>query len=71
MFKKYGRFSGFFKKAGTYKEKTKPKEIVLSKEEQNAYDAVQRYCLHWGCERMYKNSENHGRKPCRFHPGIL
>ena len=51
------------------KERTKMKKKALSKEEQDAYDNEDRYCMHWGCEKVYKNLENYDRSPCRFHPG--
>jgi len=28
-----------------------------------------RYCLHWGCEKTYREIENVDKKPCLFHPG--
>ena len=54
-FRKFGRFSGYFKKIEEYKEKTKFEHQSLTKEQQAAYDAEDRYCLHWGCEKIYKN----------------
>eukprot|EP00831_Metopus_contortus_P060523 TRINITY_DN5242_c0_g2_i1.p1 TRINITY_DN5242_c0_g2~~TRINITY_DN5242_c0_g2_i1.p1 ORF type:complete len:1020 (+),score=217.71 TRINITY_DN5242_c0_g2_i1:183-3242(+) len=68
MFKTYGRVSGYFKKSQEYQEKTKVKP-ALSKEEQDKIDLEDRFCLHWGCEKVYKNKDNFERKPCRFHPG--
>lgn len=69
LFRKYGKYSGFFKKAEEYKERTKYKQKPMTKEEQAAYDTEDRYCFHWGCEKVYKNLENQDRLPCRFHPG--
>ncbi len=72
LFKKYGRFSGYFKKSKEYVEKSKIKQQKqLTKEEQDAINVEEHYCLHWGCEKVYKNLDNVGHKPCRFHPGIL
>ena len=69
LFKKYGRFSGYFKKTEGYIEKTKPKKKELSKEEQDAINNEDRYCLHWGCEKVYRQADNLEVKPCLFHPG--
>lgn len=28
-----------------------------------------RYCLHWGCEKVYREADNVGKRLCVFHPG--
>eukprot|EP00826_Nyctotherus_ovalis_P061542 TRINITY_DN8768_c0_g2_i1.p2 TRINITY_DN8768_c0_g2~~TRINITY_DN8768_c0_g2_i1.p2 ORF type:complete len:183 (+),score=46.44 TRINITY_DN8768_c0_g2_i1:1313-1861(+) len=68
MFRKYGKYSGYFKKIEEYKVKINPANKTLTKEEQEAAEKEDRYCLHWGCERTYRAADNGGRH-CLFHPG--
>jgi len=66
QFKKFGRFSGFFRKTLEYKEILgKPR---LTKEEREKYEKIDRYCLRWACETIYKEKDN-DKKACRHHPG--
>ena len=71
LYKKYGRFSGYFKKSEEYVEKSKSKKEELSHEEEEAQNKEDRYCLHWGCEKVFKKLDNVGKKPCVFHPGKI
>ena len=71
MFKKFGRFSGYFKKVKEYVEKSKSKHKTMTKEEEDAANIEERYCLHWGCEKLYRNVENTEKKLCVFHPGFV
>ena len=69
LFKVYGRRSGYFKKTQKYEEKISPDKREPTKEELDAIANEDRYCLHWGCEKVYRKIENEGKTPCCFHPG--
>ena len=47
-----------------------PKDFAfqLTKEEREKYEKIDRYCLRWACETIYKEKDN-DKKACRRHPG--
>jgi hypothetical protein len=62
-------FAGYFKKVKEYQVKVNPAKRELTKEEQETIENEDRFYLHWGCEKVYREIDNDKKKPCLFHPG--
>jgi len=69
LFQRYGRYSGYFKQVKEYLVKENPAKRKLSKEKREAIENEDRFCLHWGCEKIYREIDKDKRRPCLFHPG--
>lgn len=68
-FEIYGRYCGVFRKVEDYVEKNPVEKDELSGDEQRKLDAMQRVCMHWGCNDAYTQDKNRS-KSCSYHPGI-
>ena len=61
-------WSGFFRKSEPYMSKSNIEKLRMQHEIETENEP--RYCLHWACEKVFKQSENKKAKTCRYHPGL-